>query len=183
LRLDEFLERLAADRRAPGGGSAAALTVALAAGLVAMVARSSRETWPEARGIAAQARSLVDRVTPLVRADAQAWEQAAAALQETGAGDGILEKKLESAAAVPIQIAAAGADAAVLAEQVADRGDGTYRADAAVAAVLAAAGAEAAAHLVAVNLGVREGDPRLAQARRDAEAAADAARRTLDATP
>jgi formiminotetrahydrofolate cyclodeaminase len=158
------------------------LTVALAAGLVAMVARSSPTSWPESKGVAAQAQALVDRVMPLVHTDAHAWEQALAALEESGAGDHALEAKLEVAAAVPIEIAEAGADAAVLAELAADRGDGTFRADAVAAAVLAAAGAQAATHLVAVNLGVREGDERLARAQRSAVAAADAARRTLDAT-
>ena len=92
-----------------------------------------------------------------------------------------LERKLDDAAAVPILIADTGADAASLAELAADRGEGAYRADAAVAAVLAAAGARAASHLVRVNLGVREGDARLARARRSADAAADAAARALDA--
>jgi formiminotetrahydrofolate cyclodeaminase len=183
VRLGDFLEQLGAGHRAPGGGSAAALTVGLAAGLVAMVARSSRDSWSDARGVAAQAQALADRVLPLVRADAEAWEQAVVALRETGAGDAVLEEKLEAAAAVPIEIADAAADAAALAELVADRGDGTYRADAAVAAVLAAAGARAAAHLVAVNLGVREGDQRLVAVRRSAESAEDAARRTLDSAP
>jgi formiminotetrahydrofolate cyclodeaminase len=182
LRLGEFLERLAAARRAPGGGSAAALTVALAAGLVTMVARSSRNSWNDAIGVAAQAQALVERVMPLVEADAFAWEQAAAALEETGAGNEILERKLEAAAAIPIQIAEAGADTAALAELVADRGEGAYRADAVAAAVLAAAGAQAAAHLVAVNLSVQEGDERLARVRRSAEAAAEASRRALDST-
>jgi formiminotetrahydrofolate cyclodeaminase len=182
LGIEDFLERLAAERRAPGGGSAAALTVALAGALVAMVARSSRSTWNEASGVASQARALVDRVLPLVNADALVWEQASAALEETGAGDDVLERKLEAAAAVPIRIAEAGADAAALAELAADRGDGAYRADAVAAALLAAAAADAAAHLVAVNLGVQEGDERLVRARASAEAAGDAARRALDST-
>lgn len=181
LRLEEFLEQLGAGRRAPGGGSAAALTVGVAASLVAMVARSSRSSWSDAAGVAAQAQSLVDRALPLVHTDALVWDQAATALEETGAGDAALEKKLEAAAAVPVQIAEAGSDAAALAELAADRGEGAYRADAVVAAVLAAAGAQAAAHLVQVNLGVREGDERLARARASAEAAAEAARRALDA--
>jgi formiminotetrahydrofolate cyclodeaminase len=180
LGLEEFLERLAAERRAPGGGSAAALTVAMAGALVTMVARSSRSSWSEAAGVAAQARALVDRVLPLVNADALVWEQATAALEETGAGDDLLERKLEAAAAIPIRIAEAGADAAALAELAADRGEGAYRADAVAAAVLAAAGADAAAHLVAVNLGVQAGDERLSRARASAESAGDAARRALD---
>ena len=150
-----------------------------------MVARSSRESWKDAAGVAAQATALVDRVTPLVRADAEAWTGALAALRGGGSGDEeqrneALERRLDEAAAVPIEIANAGADAAELAALAADLGDGGFRADAAVAAVLAAAGARAASHLVASNLGVREGDERLERARRSAEAAADAAARALD---
>jgi formiminotetrahydrofolate cyclodeaminase len=159
------------------------LTVSLAAGLVAMVARSSRSTWGDAAGVAAQAQTLVDRTLPLVEADAVVWEQASAALEDTGAGDSVLERKLEAAAAVPLQIVEAAADAAELAELAADRAEGAYGADAVAAAILAAAGAQAAAHLVEVNLGVREGDERLTRARTQAEAAADAARRALDSTP
>ena len=67
-----------------------------------------------------------------------------------------------------------------LAALAAELGDGTYRADAAAAAVLAAASAQAAAHLVAVNLTVKEGDRRLVRARASAEQAAAAAARALD---
>ena len=151
-----------------------------------MVARSSRESWKEAAGVGAQANALIERVSPLVRADAEAWENALAHLEAASpeAGqeqDRELEEKLEGAAAVPVAIAEAAADAAFLAELAADRGDGTYRADAAVAAVLAAAAARAACHLVAVNLGVREDDPRLTRARACVDAAANAAARALDA--
>ena len=128
-----------------------------------MVARSSGDSWRDAAGVGAQATALLERITPLVRADAEAWEDALAELHATTGGDlekrnDALERKLDDAAAVPILIADTGADAASLAELAADRGEGAYRADAAVAAVLAAAGARAASHLVRVNLGVREGD-------------------------
>jgi formiminotetrahydrofolate cyclodeaminase len=151
-----------------------------------MVARSSRGSWKDAGAVGAQATALLDRITPLVRADAEAWEEALGHLHATAHGEserreGELELTLEDAAAIPIRIAEAGADAAALAELAADRGEGPYRADAAAAAVLAAAGARAAAHLVRVNLGVREGDPRLSRARTSADAAAEAAERALDA--
>jgi formiminotetrahydrofolate cyclodeaminase len=152
-----------------------------------MVARSSRDSWKDSGGVAAQATALLERIVPLVGTDAAAWEEALAALRGTGAGDAderndALERKLDLAAAVPIEIAEAAADAASLAALAAEFGDGTYRADAAVAAVLAAAGARAASHLVAINLGVREGDERLARVRRSEDAAAEAAARALDAT-
>jgi len=188
LSLGEFLERLAAERPAPGGGSAAALTVTFAAGLVAMVARCSRESWPDAAGVAAQARALQARTAPLVRADAEAWEDALAALRhaETGEGEarpGDLEEKLALAAEIPVRIAETAADVAALGALAAELGEGAFRADAAAAAVLADAGARVAVHLVEVNLGTAPDDPRLQRARASREAAAAAVARALDAGP
>jgi formiminotetrahydrofolate cyclodeaminase len=185
LRLGDFLERLGTGKPAPGSGSASALTVAFAAGLVAMVARRSEDCWDESPGIAAQALALQARAAPLALADAQVWDdalEALAAVREDGTTpNGELVAKLDLSAVVPLQIAETAADTAVLAALAAELGDGTFRADAAAAAVLAAAGARAAAHLVAVNLTVQEGDQRLARARRSADSAADAAARALDA--
>ena len=163
--------------------------MAFAAGLVAMVARCSKE-WDDAGGIAAQALALQARAAPLADADAEAWEDALSALRRAGAGGGddggprrdhTLERKLERAAVVPLEIAALGADVAALAAVAGGRCDGAYRADAAAAAALAAGGARAAAHLVEVNLGVQEGDERLAEARRSEQAADEAAERLLAA--
>jgi methenyltetrahydrofolate cyclohydrolase len=66
---------------------------------------------------------------------------------------------------IPLEIARAAADVASLAEQSASLGNPKLRADAVVAAMLAAAAAEAAAYLVAVNLGETT-DVRLDEARR-----------------
>ena len=188
--LQAFLDALATKGRAPGAGSAAALTVAFAAGLVAMVARNSRETWDEAAGIAAQALVLQDRVAPLAAADATAWDDAVAALEAAATGteeddaarrDRTLEWKLKHSAAVPLEIAEIGADVAELAAVVGRAGDDAHRADAAAAAALAAGAARAAAHLVEINLGVRPGDERLERARASERAAAEAADRLLAA--
>jgi formiminotetrahydrofolate cyclodeaminase len=189
--LTAFLDALAARERAPGGGSAAALTVAFAAGLVAMVARSSRDVWDDAPGVAAQALTLQDRAGSLTHSDAEAWDDALAALRAAadpteGDGNGArgdleLERKLERAAAIPLEIAELGADTAVLAAHAGEHGDLAYRADAAAAAALAAGGARAAAHLVEVNLAIRPGDERLARARTSETAAAEAAERLLAA--
>ena len=176
---------------APGGGSAAALTVAFAAGLVAMVARSSREMWEDAAGVAAQALTLQDRASALTRTDAEAWEEALAALRAAAdpsepAGEEKpaaldLERKLERSAAIPLEIAELGADVASLAVEAAVHGEHEYRADVAAAAALAAGGARAATHLVEVNLGMRPDDERLARARASEKAANEAAERMLAA--
>ena len=171
LRLETFLERLSADGLAPGGGSAAAVTVAFAAKLVEMVANCSRATWADAAGVVAQTTAVADRALTLASTDADVWNEALAALRDARAGgasdprrDFDLERKLDAAAAVPLEIASLGADAVALAVLAAERGESTYRADAAAAAALAAGAARAAAHLVRVNLGVHEADPRLARA-------------------
>jgi methenyltetrahydrofolate cyclohydrolase len=183
LRLEAFLARIATGEQAPGGGSAAALTVAIAAGLVAMVARCSRDSWPEASGVAAQALAIQDRAAPLANVDAKAWDEALAALRNVsdgeGGGDSALERALERAAAVPLEIAQLGADVAELAAHGAEHCDEAYRADAAAAVALATGAAHAAAHLVEVNLGVREDDERLLRARASVRAAAGAAERVL----
>jgi methenyltetrahydrofolate cyclohydrolase len=187
LRLQDFLDRLATGERAPGGGSAAALTIAFAASLVAMVARCAPASWADARGVAAQALAIRDRATDLARRDADVWQAALTALEESGAGEGDdrrdreLERVLDLAASAPLEIAALGADVAELAVTAAERCEGAYRADAAAAAGLAAGGARAAAHLVEVNLTVREGDLRLARARASEQAAFEAADRVLAA--
>lgn len=186
LRLGDFLDRLSADGLAPGGGSAAALSVAFAARLVAMVARCSVE-WSEAAGIAAQANAVAERAVELAHTDGRAWESALTALRDAEAGDPsdpkrsfALERKLEAAAAAPLEIASLGADAAALAALAGEHGEATYRADAAAAAALAAGAAAAAAHLVRVNLGVRPADPRLARALASEQAAQDVAARLLE---
>ena len=148
----------------PGGGSAAALTVAFAARLVgdgrALLARTGRR-----RRACARRRTRSASAPSRSRStDGRAWEEALAALRDAEAGgdadprrDFALEQKLEAAAAAPLEIASLGADAAALAALAGEHGDATYRADAAAAAALAAGGAAAAAHLVRVNLGVRDG--------------------------
>lgn len=186
LSLDELLRSLAAGGRAPGGGSAAALAVALAASVAAMVARSSQSAWDEAAGVAAQALALRERAAALAEADAEAWEDALAALESAGEGgdprrDFALAQRLSRAAEVPLEIAVLAADTAALAAAAADRGDGAYRADAAAAAALAAGAASAAAHLVQINLAVRQDDQRLARAQAAAQTAWEDARSALDA--
>jgi len=84
---------------------------------------------------------------------------------------------------VPLAIAETAADVASLAALAAELGEGTFRGDAAAAAVLAHAGARAAAHLVAINLGIGEDDERLRRARLAEEAAAADAARALGAGP
>jgi methenyltetrahydrofolate cyclohydrolase len=178
LRVSEFLEAVASERRTPAGGSIAAVVAAAAAGLLAKVARASKEGWPDAAGVAAQAESLRDRVAPLAQLDADEYE---AALQAQGVGaeqpgerrDFALGRAYARAAEPPLRIVEAATDIAELAVVVARNGEGSLRADAAAAGALAAAAARSAAELVAVNLTATADDARVVRAR---SLAADAAR-------
>src|SRR3989442_2217288 len=70
LPLREFLDEVGADGRTPGAGSAAALVTAIAAGLLAKVARASGAAWPDAAGNAGPAASLRSPSAPPVQAGA-----------------------------------------------------------------------------------------------------------------
>jgi formiminotetrahydrofolate cyclodeaminase len=180
LRLREFLDDVASEGRTPGSGSVAALLTAAAAGLLAKVARASKDRWPEGPGIAAQAESLRDRAAPLAQADAEEYEAALSASLETGEEsvprrDFALGRAYARAAEPPLRIVETATDVAQLSVTVARNGEQSLRADAAAAGAFAAAAARAAAELVAVNLTASAEDPRVVRARALAEDAARAA--------
>jgi formiminotetrahydrofolate cyclodeaminase len=185
-RVDDLLDAIAADTHGPGGGSVAAIVVALAAALLSMAARLSHEDWPEAGGAIAQAERLRRRAGPLAARDARAFREAIRALggetrSESGAQTLELGSALARAAEIPLSIAETAADVATLAAEVAQRAKPDVRPDAAAAAVLAEAAARAAAHLVEVNLGATTEDERVRGARILAQMAADSARIALAA--
>jgi formiminotetrahydrofolate cyclodeaminase len=184
--LRDVLDTLAGEGPAPGGGSAAAIVVAMAAGLVTMVARASKEHWAEAGGVIGQAESFRARVAPLAQADADAYSEALGKLRnrdelEARYRDQKLEAALDRAAEIPLQIAEAGSDLASLAALLVENGNPEVRADAAVASVLAEGGTRAAAKLVEINLGATEDDPRVRHARLLVSVAGEAAERALSA--
>jgi formiminotetrahydrofolate cyclodeaminase len=187
LSLRELLDRLAAEDPAPAAGSVAALGVAMAAALLAKVAKVST-AWPEASSVIAQADRLRLRTAPLAQSDAEAYEEALAALHlpdqlEPEVRDMTLGQVLARAAEIPLVIAEAGADVACLAAEVAERGAPERRGDAIAAALIAEASARAAANLVAVNLTVTPDDERLLRAEAVTSVAAAAARDALRSVP
>jgi methenyltetrahydrofolate cyclohydrolase len=184
--LGDFLDTLAGEGPAPGGGSAAAIVVAMSAGLVAMVARASEGHWDEAGGVIGQAQTFRARVAPLAQADADAYQEALNALRkrdelEERYRDQQLRAALDRSADIPLQIAETGCDLASLAALLVERGNPEVRADAAAAAVLAESGTRVAAKLVAINLGAAPDDERVRRAGALVEQAAEAARRALAA--
>ncbi len=178
LRVVELLDSVA-KRGGPGAGAVAALTAASAAALVELAARATdAEAWPDAAGAAAQAHKLRERLIPLARQDAEAYQAAVSQLRERG-DDYALGEALARAADLPLDIADHAENVAALAAEAAARAHPELRADAAAAAALALGAAWAAAKLVEINLGMHEDDPRLARARRIAAGATKTAREAL----
>jgi methenyltetrahydrofolate cyclohydrolase len=170
-----FLDQLAARTPTPGGGGAAAVTGAMAAGLVAMAARFSATRLPGAGELADQAGELRRRLAQLAEEDARAYAAVLEALRlprEASEREVQRQEALLGAALVPLEIAGIGARVAAMAVQVAEAGNPNLRGDAVTGAVLAAASARSAACLVEINVGLGGLDPGLS--RRAAQAAADA---------
>src|SRR6185295_20110635 len=80
LPLGELLDEVSSPEPTPGAGCCAAVALEMAAGLVAMTARVSRSEWGEARGAAAQATTLRERVAPLAERNVDAYREAVALL-------------------------------------------------------------------------------------------------------
>lgn len=176
-----FLDQLADRTPTPGGGGAAAVTGAMAAGLVAMAARFSATRLPGAGALADQADESRRRLAQLADMDAQAYAAVLEALRlprEASEREAQRQEALLGAALVPLEIAGIGAQVAVMAARLAETGNPNLRGDAVTGAVLAAASARSAACLVDINVRLGELDPGLSRrAAQAAQAAADAAGR------
>lgn len=179
FELQSLLGTLSARDSAPAAGSAAAIVAAVAAAVVAKAAWRANDV-----GSAAQALALAGRLNALAVADADVFAVALDALRQVRERDTAgepgsesrdfqLGRTLSEAAAVPLAIAQAATDVALLGTEVA-RGphESELREDATSAAMLAAGAAQAAAHLVTINLASGPND--LAAARAAATAAAAA---------
>jgi len=156
-----FLDSVASDEPAPGGGAATAVAVALAAGLSGMAARLSTDHLAGAAGLSERADRLRRRVAPLAQEDATAYGHVLTAYRNQDYGDPKVRRErirtaLSDAADVPLAIAEAGAEAAEIAARLAREGNPNLRGDAVAAALLAEAGVRAAAVLVEINTAAGE---------------------------
>ena len=156
-----FLDSVASDEPAPGGGAATAVAVALAAGLSGIAARLSTDHLAGAAGLSERADRLRRRVAPLAQEDATAYGHVLTAYRNQDYGDPKVRRErirtaLSDAADVPLAIAEAGAEAAEIAARLAREGNPNLRGDAVAAALLAEAGVRAAAVLVEINTAAGE---------------------------
>jgi formiminotetrahydrofolate cyclodeaminase len=162
-------DRMSLDQPGPHGGSAAALTTAMAASLALLATRLTDGLQIEAL----EAETLRERAEQLAVRDAEAYADYLHARADKH--DAPLGEALARAAETPLEIAETAASVATLAASLAERGSPTVQGDAVAAALLAEAAARASANLVAVNLTVRAGDERIERAKAAVAAATTAA--------
>lgn len=171
LTTGELLDRLASPDPTPGGGSAAALSGAVAAALVAMVASMAksrtgavheRERLDAALG---WAREAGERLRALVDEDAEAYDAVVAAYRlpkgtddEKAARKAAIGTALARATDVPLHSAEACLVVLKAAQEAAAHGNPNAVSDARTGGAMAYAGLTGAAENVRINLGSPGGD-------------------------
>jgi glutamate formiminotransferase/formiminotetrahydrofolate cyclodeaminase len=166
LSVEAFSEALGSGSATPGGGSAAALSGALAASLVAMVARNTAanpsfaERAEAMEQIAAEADTCRHSLLELVDDDAAAFERVLAAFRlpkETAELKDVRSREIQAsyreAVEIPLLVCRRALDVLALAGQIAELGNPNAISDAGVAALLAASALDGAALNVGINLG------------------------------
>ncbi len=163
--LHDFLEEVASKSPTPGGGSVAALTGALAAGLASMVCRLTigkkgyEESQDEMERLLGEAEALRERLQELIREDAAAYDGVVEAFRMDKSTPGAkaarseaIQQAMKGAARVPMETGERCRDLLTIAEQVADQGNVNALSDVGVAAHLALAGFHGARLNVEINL-------------------------------
>ena len=158
--LHEVLDAVAARTPAPGGGSTAAWTCALASGLVEMAASFAGDELAAAGRRAAELRA---RALELAEAELHAFEPVLAAMRLPRDDPERAERVRAAssrAADSPMAIARAAAEVAELGSAAVREGNPNLRGDAIAGVLLAEAACAAASALVRINLGAEVDDQR-----------------------
>jgi len=166
MTLRKFLDELASNSPAPGGGSVAALSGALGAALSSMVCNLTlgKENYEavqkDIREIHRKSEALHCQLTDLIEEDTVAFNEVMKAIKMPKETDEQKEKRrhslqkgYKSAASVPLETARACEQVLDIAMMVALKGNKNSITDAAVSALMAQAGVESAVLNVKINLG------------------------------
>lgn len=160
-----FVDELAAPTPTPGGGSAAAYSAAMGAGLVAMVAgltigkKKYAEVEAQMQAIRVHAEKLCGELSEAVDEDAAAFEAVMGAFRlpkktskEKAARTASIQSATINAAHVPLHVAEGAVKVMELALSCVEAGNVNAVSDAASAAAMAKAGLTAAGYNVRINV-------------------------------
>jgi glutamate formiminotransferase/formiminotetrahydrofolate cyclodeaminase len=159
--VEPFIEQLAAPTATPGGGSAAAASGAMAAGLAAMVASMSRgkkayaQYEPQLSEAISRVSQLREELKASIDTDAESYKSVMAAYKkakESAAADGIVDAALKQATIVPLNVAERAREVLLIAESLRPITNPNMKSDLVTAAALARAAIEGALANVEINL-------------------------------
>lgn len=163
--LRHFMDKLASKSPEPGGGSVAALTGALGAALVSMVANLTlgkekyKDVQPQIELLLTESEQLRSDLQDLIQKDTEAYGALSAVYkmpkttdEEKAARTASMQVALKKACQVPFEIGLTSLEVARLAERAADIGNVGAVSDAGVAVLLAQACAQSAALNVKINV-------------------------------
>jgi len=163
--LNQYLAETASPSPVPGGGSAAALSAALAASLTEMVAgltvaaKAFASVAAEMQSLRERAQIIRGQLADYIQLDADAYNQVIAAYrlpktdeEQKSRRSEAIQAALRHAARVPLEVARVSAEILAMAEKAVTRGNPNTVTDAAVAALLARSAGLAALYNVKINL-------------------------------
>jgi methenyltetrahydrofolate cyclohydrolase len=174
--LSDLLDDVAAATPAPGGGTSAAITCALAAGLLEMTAEFGARRTDARRPNAEKALGEIGRRAVALRAEAlelaerelTSYAPVLEALRLPAVEPGRqrqLDAALSEASEAPLALALVAAELAELSLDAQRAGTGHLHGDALTCLLLAEAACQTAARLVDINLGSHPDDPRRREAK------------------
>jgi formiminotetrahydrofolate cyclodeaminase len=165
LTIKDFLKKVGSKAPVPGGGSAAALSAAVAASLSEMVAnltigrKGFEEVEPEMKQIARVAAEYREKLVKDIDRDSQAYAEVMAAYQlpkntdkDKDQRDRAIQKGLKNATLVPFSVAEDALKIMDLSGIVVKKGNKNAISDGAVAAMCARTAVLAALYNVKINL-------------------------------
>ena len=159
--VEPFVEQLAAPTATPGGGSAAAASGAMAAGLATMVASMSRgkKAYAQFERELSEALSRLSRLREELKAsidaDAESYNSVMAAYKkarESASADGLIDTALKQATSVPLSVAEKSREVLRIIETLPGITNPNMRSDLTTATALARAAIEGALANVEINL-------------------------------
>jgi len=161
MRVRDFLNELASQSPAPGGGSVAALSGALSAALSAMVSnltfgkKGFENVWKEIEEVGVKAQALKDEFLSLIDKDTDAFNKLMDAFKiskKDPERDKKIEEATKEATLVPLDTLKKTEELLELAEEVINKGNPNSISDAGGAAIMADAAAREAYLNVLINL-------------------------------
>jgi len=163
--LQVYLDDLASAKPAPGGGSAAALSGAMAAALASMVARLTlgkteyAGVEQEIESLIQQTEALRERFQQLVQEDIDAYGRLSASFKmprdsgaERATRTTAIQARLVEAALVPLEIVERSAELLPLCQRIAEIGNVNVLSDVGIGAMFASSAGAGAGQLVRINL-------------------------------